>query len=189
MCVHNSRLVQGESDWRGCLTGSSLWCHCPSSPGDWSSVGWAGLATENSGAGALFCPGRVSRRRSSNSRWSITKAHILSGAFSWQNKFERQTLLIKPFWFFEPHWQAKVHLWSHLFFFLLLNQESVKSKQYSIKSRWLLFQDQCTWKTDLPSILSVCLISLEPDSVLRPMHDQFTPGKQIGYAASFVKIC
>lgn len=38
-------------------------------------------------------------------------------------------------------------------------------------------QDQCTWKTDLPSILSVCLISLEPDSVLRLMHDQFTPGK------------
>ena len=42
-----------------------------------------------------------------------------------------------------------------------------------------MFQDQCPWKTDLPSILSVCLISLEPDSVLRLMHDQFTPGESV----------
>ena len=43
----------------------------------------------------------------------------------------------------------------------------------------IVFQDQCPWKTDLPSILSVCLISLEPDSVLRLMHDQFTPGESV----------
>ena len=40
-----------------------------------------------------------------------------------------------------------------------------------------VFQDQCGWKSDLPTILSVCLISLEPDSVLRVMQDQFTPGE------------
>ena len=26
-------------------------------------------------------------------------------------------------------------------------------------------QDQCTWKSDLPTLLSVCLISIEPDTV------------------------
>ena len=41
----------------------------------------------------------------------------------------------------------------------------------------LLLQDQCAWKSDMPTILSVCLISMEPDSVLRVMHDQYTPGK------------
>ena len=40
-----------------------------------------------------------------------------------------------------------------------------------------VLQDQCGWKSDLPTILSVCLISLEPDSVLRVMQDQFTPGQ------------
>ena len=40
-----------------------------------------------------------------------------------------------------------------------------------------VLQDQCGWKSDLPTILSVCLISLEPDSVLRVMQDQFTPGE------------
>ena len=50
-------------------------------------------------------------------------------------------------------------------------------------------QDQCTWKTDLPSLLSVCLISLEPDSVLRLMHDQFTPGKYDKIILHFVNIC
>ena len=32
-------------------------------------------------------------------------------------------------------------------------------------------QDQCTWKSDLPTLLSVCLISMEPDTVLRVMHN------------------
>ena len=41
----------------------------------------------------------------------------------------------------------------------------------------VLYQEQCSWKSDLPTILSVCLISLEPDSVLRVMQDQFTPGQ------------
>ena len=40
-----------------------------------------------------------------------------------------------------------------------------------------VFQDQCGWKSDLPTIVSVCLISLEPDNVLRVMRDQFTQGK------------
>ena len=40
----------------------------------------------------------------------------------------------------------------------------------------IVCQEQCSWKSDQPTILSVCLISLEPDNVLRLMHDQFTPG-------------
>ena len=38
------------------------------------------------------------------------------------------------------------------------------------------FQEQCMWKSDVPTILSVCLVSMEPDSVLRVMPDQYTPG-------------
>ena len=41
-------------------------------------------------------------------------------------------------------------------------------------------QDQCTWKSDLPTLLSVCLISMEPDTVLRVMHEQFTPDERFG---------
>merc|ERR550534_2338335 len=53
----------------------------------------------------------------------------------------------------------------------LLSRKSLKKAIKQLK-------DQCTWKTDLPSILSVCLISLEPDSVLRVMQDQFIPDER-----------
>ena len=60
----------------------------------------------------------------------------------------------------------KVEIEVHMFFQLF-------------QAKYLMFvlQDQCGWKSDLPTILSVCLISLEPDSVLRVMQDQFTPGQ------------
>ena len=72
----------------------------------------------------------------------------------------------------------------------LLSRKSLKKAIKQLKVCWTFpvcprdqqvtlspLQDQCSWKSDLPTILSVCLISLEPDSVLRLMHDQFTPGR------------
>lgn len=42
----------------------------------------------------------------------------------------------------------------------------------------------CTWTSDVPTILSACLVSLEPDSSLRLMADQFTPDERFGQTAS-----
>jgi len=55
----------------------------------------------------------------------------------------------------------------------LLSRKSLKKAVKQLK-------DQCTWKSDLPSILSVCLISVEADTVVRVMHDQFTPDERFG---------
>lgn len=54
---------------------------------------------------------------------------------------------------------------------------SVLLSRKSIKKAIKQLKEQCSWKSDQPTILSVCLISLEPESVLRVMHDQFTPGE------------
>ena len=67
----------------------------------------------------------------------------------------------------------------------LLSRKSLKRAIKQLKVRVsvvvtsvkCVLQEQCGWKSDLPTILSVCLISLEPDSVLRVMQDQFTPGQ------------
>lgn len=53
----------------------------------------------------------------------------------------------------------------------LLSRKSLKKAVKQLK-------DQCTWKSDLPTILSVCLISMEADTVLRVMHEQFTPDER-----------
>jgi hypothetical protein len=45
-------------------------------------------------------------------------------------------------------------------------------------------QDECTWKSDVPTILSVCLVSMEPDGVLRVMSDQYTPDERFGGSAA-----
>jgi len=55
----------------------------------------------------------------------------------------------------------------------LLSRKSLKKAVKQLK-------DQCTWKSDLPTLLSVCLISMEPDTVLRVMHEQFTPDERFG---------
>merc|ERR1719318_1229221 len=55
----------------------------------------------------------------------------------------------------------------------LLTRKSLKKAVKQLK-------DQCSWKSDMPTILSVCLISMEPDSVLRVMHDQYTPDERFG---------
>ena len=42
----------------------------------------------------------------------------------------------------------------------------------------------CCWHSDVPSILSACLVSMEPDSNLRLMTDQYTPDERFGQTAS-----
>ncbi len=42
----------------------------------------------------------------------------------------------------------------------------------------------CSWKTEVPCILSACLVSMEPDSHLRLMSDQYTPDERFGQTAS-----
>ena len=42
----------------------------------------------------------------------------------------------------------------------------------------------CGWHSDVPSILSACLVSMEPDSNLRLMTDQYTPDERFGQTAS-----
>jgi len=59
----------------------------------------------------------------------------------------------------------------------LLTRKSLKKAVKQLK-------DQCSWKSDMPTILSVCLISMEPDSVLRVMHDQYTPDERFGMSAN-----
>jgi len=59
----------------------------------------------------------------------------------------------------------------------LLTRKSLKKAVKQLK-------DQCSWKSDMPTILSVCLISMEPDSVLRVMHDQYTPDERFGMTAN-----
>jgi len=59
----------------------------------------------------------------------------------------------------------------------LLTRKSLKKAVKQLK-------DQCVWKSDMPTILSVCLISMEPDSVLRVMHDQYTPDERFGMSAN-----
>ena len=45
-------------------------------------------------------------------------------------------------------------------------------------------RDLCSWKSEVPCILSACLVSMEPDSHLRLMTDQFTPDERFGQNAS-----
>lgn len=45
-------------------------------------------------------------------------------------------------------------------------------------------REMCSWPSDVPAIMSACLISIEPDSSLRLMSDQFTPDERFGQTAS-----
>ena len=42
----------------------------------------------------------------------------------------------------------------------------------SLKKAVKQLKNQCTWRSDLPILLSVCLISMKSDTVLRVMHEQ-----------------
>ena len=61
---------------------------------------------------------------------------------------------------------------------------SVLLSRKALKRASKELRDLCTWKSEVPCILSACLVSMEPDSHLRLMADQFTPDERFGQTAS-----
>jgi len=61
---------------------------------------------------------------------------------------------------------------------------SVLLARKSLRKASKQLRDLCPWPSDVPTILSACLVSLEPDSNLRLMADQFTPDERFGQTAS-----
>lgn len=61
---------------------------------------------------------------------------------------------------------------------------SVLLSRKSLKESSKQLRDMCCWQSDVPCILSACLVSLEPDSNLRLFSDQFTPDERFGQTAS-----
>ena len=61
---------------------------------------------------------------------------------------------------------------------------SVLLSKKSLKKASKQLRDMCNWQSDVPTILSACLVSMEPDSSLRLMADQFTPDERFGQTAS-----
>ncbi|TRY70349.1 hypothetical protein TCAL_02438 [Tigriopus californicus] len=61
---------------------------------------------------------------------------------------------------------------------------SVLLSRKSLKKSSKQLRDICPWISEVPSILSACLVSLEPDSSLRLMADQYTPDERFGQTAS-----
>jgi mediator of RNA polymerase II transcription subunit 13 len=61
---------------------------------------------------------------------------------------------------------------------------SVLLSRKSLKKASMQLREMCCWNSDVPSILSACLVSMEPDSHLRLMSDQFTPDERFGQTAS-----
>merc|ERR1719361_2796387 len=60
---------------------------------------------------------------------------------------------------------------------VLLSRKSLKRASKELK-------ELCPWKSEVPCILSACLTSIEPDSHLRLMSDQYTPDERFGQTAS-----
>ena len=61
---------------------------------------------------------------------------------------------------------------------------SVLLGKKELKAASKQLREMCCWQSDVPSILSACLISLEPDSNLRLFTDQYTPDERFGQTAS-----
>ena len=61
---------------------------------------------------------------------------------------------------------------------------SVLLGKKELKAASKQLREMCTWQSDVPSILSACLVSLEPDSNLRIFTDQYTPDERFGQTAS-----
>ncbi|CAB4058261.1 MED13 [Lepeophtheirus salmonis] len=61
---------------------------------------------------------------------------------------------------------------------------SVLLSRAALKKASKQLREMCSWTSDVPSILSACLVSIEPDSHLRVMADQFTPDERFGQTAS-----
>lgn len=60
---------------------------------------------------------------------------------------------------------------------VLLSRKALKRASKELK-------ELCPWKSEVPCILSACLTSIEPDSHLRLMSDQYTPDERFGQTAS-----
>ena len=65
----------------------------------------------------------------------------------------------------------------HLGWSVLLSRKALKRASKELK-------ELCPWKSEVPCILSACLTSIEPDSHLRLMSDQYTPDERFGQTAS-----
>ena len=61
---------------------------------------------------------------------------------------------------------------------------SVLLGRKALKKASKQLRELCNWTSDVPGIQSACLVSLEPDSSLRLMSDQFTPDERFGQTAS-----
>jgi mediator of RNA polymerase II transcription subunit 13 len=61
---------------------------------------------------------------------------------------------------------------------------SVLLSRKALKRASKELREMCCWHSDVPSILSACLVSMEPDSNLRLMTDQYTPDERFGQTAS-----
>ena len=61
---------------------------------------------------------------------------------------------------------------------------SVLLGKKELKAASKQLREMCSWQSDVPSILSACLVSLEPDSNLRIFTDQYTPDERFGQTAS-----
>ena len=61
---------------------------------------------------------------------------------------------------------------------------SVLLSRKALKRASKELRELCPWKSEVPCILSACLVSMEPDSHLRLMSDQYTPDERFGQTAS-----
>ena len=65
---------------------------------------------------------------------------------------------------------------------------SVLLGRKALKKASKQLREICQWPSDVPAIMSACLVSLEPDSSLRLMSDQFTPDERFGKTASHCQL-
>lgn len=76
--------------------------------------------------------------------------------------------------------ERRYSFWKNILFLgwsVLLSRKSLKKASKQLR-------DMCSWTSEVPTILSACLVSMEPDSHLRLMADQFTPDERFGQTAS-----
>ena len=65
---------------------------------------------------------------------------------------------------------------------------SVLLGRKALKKASKQLREICQWPSDVPAIMSACLVSMEPDSSLRLMSDQFTPDERFGKTASHCQL-
>ena len=73
-------------------------------------------------------------------------------------------------------------------FFPNISGWSVLLGRKALKKASKQLREICQWPSDVPAIMSACLVSMEPDSSLRLMSDQFTPDERFGKTASHCQL-